>query len=73
MVKRKEKKANTDLKKKKEKEKKIADLVRKERGREWWKGKKRERAVREDLICKTFYLIYKGWAYKLSLRDSISR
>ena len=34
MVKRKEKKANTDLKKK-EKEKKIADLLRKERGREW--------------------------------------
>ena len=35
MVKRKEKKANPDLKKEKEKEKKIADLVRKERGREW--------------------------------------
>ena len=37
------------------------------------KEERKERAVREDLIRKTFYLIFKWLAYKLSLRDSISR
>ena len=54
---------NTDLKKKKK------DCRSGERGDgENGEKERKERAVRKDLICKTFYLIFKWLAYKLSLR-----